>query len=66
MAEQATSLKHGDNLFDKTWEGIRRPSLNDKTVSRFLVEPLLKAVGYLLRRAAKTRTRAGGFQGNLT
>lgn len=65
MAEQAARLKHGDNLFDKPREGIRRSALDDKTVSGFFVEPLLKAVGNLLRRAAEARTWAGRLQCNL-
>lgn len=56
MAEQAARLKHRDNLFDKTREGIRRATLDDKTVCGFFVEPLLQAVGNLLWRAAETRT----------
>ena len=66
MAEQAARLKHRDNLFDKTREGIRRATLDDKTVCGFFVEPLLQAVGNLLWRAAETRTWTGRFQSNLT
>lgn len=66
MAEQAPRLKHRDNLFDKTREGIRRSATDNKTVCGFLVEPLLQAVGDLFRRAAETRTWASRFQSNLT
>lgn len=65
MAEQATRLKHGDNLFDKTWEGIWCSTLDDKTICGFFVEPLLKTIGNLLRRTAETWAWTGRFQSNL-
>ena len=66
MAEQTARLKLGDNLFDKPRKGIRRATLDDKTVCGFFVEPLLQSVGNLLWRAAETRTRTCRFQSNLT